>query len=281
MTSKPLQPLHQFAAILVGVRGLLLVVTDSQAAAQVEITDADALDPETAHQVLEALQGLHEGGHPGDLGADVAGHPQHLQMRQLHGPAVVIQGPLDIDAELILLESGGDIGMGAGVDVRIDPKGHRGLLLDETGDAVDLLQLLGGFHIEQQDAGLQGRPDLLGALAHPGIDDAPRFHPGRQGPAQFPAGDDVRPASQAGQQAQDGQVGVGLHREADDMGEAPEGGREHPEVVSQGGGAVKIKRGSHPGGDQAHRDVFTVEFAGLVVEVVHRSLSAQLSAINT
>ena len=150
-------------------------------------------------------------------------------------------------------------------------KGHRGLLLKAAGDAVDLLQLLGGLHVEQQDTGLQGRPDLLGALAHPGIDDLARVHPGRQGPVEFPPGDDVRPASQAGQQAQDGQVGVGFHREADDMGKALEGGFEHPEVVAQGGGAVKIKGRAYPGGDAAHRDVFTVEFSCMVVGMVHRS----------
>ena len=111
-------------------------------------------------------------------------------------------------------------------------------MLQAAGDPVDLLHLLGGFQVEGQDAGLQGRPDFVGPFAHPGVDDLSRVHPGRQGPVEFAPGDDVRPGPQPGEEPQDGQVGVGLHREADEMGKAVERGLEDPEVVLQGGGAV-------------------------------------------
>ena len=101
---------------------------------------------------------------------------------------------------------------------------------------------------------------------------------------EFPAGDDVGPAAQAGQQAQDSQVGVGLHRETDDMRKTPEGGLEDPVVVPQGGGAIQIKRRPHLLGDFTHRDVFAVEFACLVVEMMHQlkplAVSFQLSAVS-
>ena len=73
----------------------------------------------------------------------MAGHPHHVEVRQVPSPAIVLQGLLDIDAELVLLEPGGDVGMGLGVDVRVDPQGHPGLKLQAPGDAVDLLQFLG------------------------------------------------------------------------------------------------------------------------------------------
>ncbi len=229
----------------------------------------DVQGPEAVDQLFEALQGVHKGRHLGDLGADVAGHPHHLEMGQVPGPAIVNQGLLDVDAELVLLEPGGDVGMGLGVDVRVDAQGHPGLELEAAGDAVDLLQLLGGLQVEQQDARLEGRLDLLGLFAHPGIDDFGRVHPGRQGPVEFAAGDDVGPGAQPGEEPQDGQVGVGLHREADDMGKVGKGGVEDPEVMGQGAGAVKVKGGAHRRGDFTHRHVFAVEFTGLVVEVMH------------
>ena len=118
-------------------------------------------------------------------------------------------------------------------------------------------------------SGLEGRLDLLRLLAHPGVDDFARVHPGLQGPVEFAPGDDVRPGAQPGEQPQNGQVGVGFHRKADDMGKVREGGVEDPEVMGQGGGAVKVKRGAHRCGDLAHRHVFTVKFACLVMEMMH------------
>ena len=53
------------------------------------------------------------------------------------------------------------------------------------------------------------------------------------------------------------------------MGKLVERGVEDPVVMRQGGGAVKIKRRAHLRGDLSHRDVFTVEFACLVIEVMH------------
>ena len=61
--------------------------------------------------------------------------------------------------------------MGLGVDVRIDSQGHPGLQFQAAGDAVDLLQLLGGLQVKQQDVRLEGRLDLRGLFAHPGVDD--------------------------------------------------------------------------------------------------------------
>ena len=243
-----------------GCGGASSLILNPQAAAQVQVADLDAQAPQPVDQLLQFLQGVHEGRHLGDLGADVAGHPHHFEMRQVPGPAIVIQGLLDVDAELVLLEPGGDVGMGLGVDVRIDPQGHPGLYLQAPGDAVDLLQLLGGLQVEQQDVRLEGRLDLLGLFAHPGIDDLGRVHPGRQRPVEFAAGDDVGPGPQPGEEPQNRQVGVGLHREADDMGKVGERGVEDLEMMGQGAGAVKIKRRAHLLGDLLHRHVFAVEF---------------------
>ena len=261
MHLQALEVFQEFLAILVRVGRRLVVILNPQAAAQVQVADRDAQGPQPVDQLFQPFQGVHKGRHLGDLGADVAGHPHHLEMRQVPGPAIVMQGLLDVDPELVLLEPGGNVGMGLGVDVRIDPQGHPGLHLQPAGDAVDLLQFLGGLQVEQQDVRLEGRLDLLGLFAHPGIDDFRRVHPGRQRPVEFAAGDDVGPGAQPAEQPQNRQVGVGLHCEADDMGELGEGGVEDPVVMGQGPGAIQIKRRTHLPGDFSHRYVFAAEFA--------------------
>ena len=199
----------------------------------------------------------------------MAGHPHHFEVRQFLGPAIILHGLLDVDAELVLFQPRGDVGMGLGIDVRIDSQGYPGLELQAAGDAVDLLQLLGGLQVEQQDVGLEGRFDLLRLLAHPGVDDFARVHAGLPGPIQFTPGDDVRPGSQPGKEPQNGQVGIGLHREADDMGKLRERGVKDLEVLGQGRGAVYVKRRAHRLGNVAHRHVFAEEFTCLVIEVMH------------
>jgi len=151
--------------------------------------------------------------------------------------------------------------MGLGVDVRIDSQGHPGLHLQPAGDAVDLLQFLGGLQVKQQDIRLESRLDLFGLFAHPGIDDLRRVHSSRQRPVEFAAGDDVRPGPQPAEQPQNRQVGVGLCRETDDMGKLGEGGIEDPVVMGQGSGAIQIKRRAHLLGDFSYRHVFAAEFA--------------------
>ena len=260
MHLRPLRCSQELLPVLVRVRRRLVVILNPQAAAQVQVADLDVQGPQPVDQLFELFQGVHKGRHLGDLGADVAGHPHHLEMRQIPSPAIVSHGLLDVDAELVLLEPGGDVGMGLGVDVRIDPQGHPGLELKASGDAVDLLQFLGRLQVEQQDVRLEGRLDLLGLFAHPGIDDLPRVHPGRQRPVEFAAGDDVGPGAQPAEQPQNRQVGVGFHREADDMGKVGERSVEDLEMMRQCAGAIQIKRRAHLRGDFSYWHVFAVEF---------------------
>ena len=53
------------------------------------------------------------------------------------------------------------------------------------------------------------------------------------------------------------------------MGKLGEGGVEDPVVMGQGAGAIQVKRRAHLRGDFAYGHVFAVEFARLVMEVMH------------
>jgi len=51
--------------------------------------------------------------------------------------------------------------MSFGIDIRVDTNGDRGLFTDSACHVIDDLKLLGRFHIEQEDTGLQSIFDLI------------------------------------------------------------------------------------------------------------------------
>ena len=109
------------------------------------------------HQVEQAVQRVEVGLHLRDLRADVAIDAHHLQARQRRGAAVAGQRLVVGDAELVVLQAGGDVGVGAGVDVGIDAQAdprraaHGQRLLRQQ------LQLALAFDVEAAHAGLQAR----------------------------------------------------------------------------------------------------------------------------
>ena len=118
--SKP-QPAHQ----LVGRWRRLALVLDAQAAAEVEVFDGDALGLDRLDQIEQPLQRVQVGFDLRDLRADVAIDADHAQPRQRGGAAVGGQRLVVGDAELVVLQPGGDVGVGAGIDVGVDAQAHR------------------------------------------------------------------------------------------------------------------------------------------------------------
>ena len=85
------------------------------------MANQDAAFGEAVDQRQEAVEGIEEGRQRSELGADVAVHAEDFQVRQLGGAGIDRLGVGDVDAELVFLETGGNVGVGAGVDVGIDP----------------------------------------------------------------------------------------------------------------------------------------------------------------
>ena len=100
-------------------------------------------------------------------------------------------GGVDVDAELVLAQAGGDVGMGAGVYVRIDADRYRGHDAQGGGDPFQAYQLGLRLQIKAADADLQGAAHFVGALADAGEDDPGRVTSRRQHPLQLTDGDDV------------------------------------------------------------------------------------------
>ena len=92
----------------------------------------------------------------------------HLQMGQGGGLFVQGQGVLDGNTELGGLQARGDVGVGLGVHVRVDPQADGCLLAQAAGHQIEALQFGGRFHVEAEDAGVQGLLHLGFSLADPG-----------------------------------------------------------------------------------------------------------------
>ncbi len=102
----------------------LLIIGDPQTAAEIEIADRDPLFPKPPDQILQPPEGVDEGRDLRHLRTDMAAHPLDVQMRERCRTPVGNEGGLDVDPEFVLLETGGDMGMGLGIDIRVDPKGN-------------------------------------------------------------------------------------------------------------------------------------------------------------
>ena len=107
-----------------GGRGLV-AIADAEAAADVDVRRSHALRAQPVRQLERAFQRRDEGRELGDLRADMAADAGNRQVRQRAGAAVERQRVLVGHAELAFLEAGGDVGMGARVDVGIDAQADR------------------------------------------------------------------------------------------------------------------------------------------------------------
>ncbi len=111
--------------------------------------------------------------------------------------------------------------------------------------------------------------DLFFRLAHPGEDDLARVAAGLQRAEQLALADDVDAAAQSREGAEDRQIGIALHRVADQVRNPGEGFVEDLEVPRQGRVRVDVDRRADRLGDLGDGDLFGVEDVFLVLEVVH------------
>ena len=123
----------------------------------------------------------------------------------------------DGDAELVQGPPRGDVLVGFGVHVRVDPQGYAGPLAVPGGEPVEVLELRSRLDVEEQYALAQPRHELPLRLADPGEDYLLRVEPGAHRPVELADGDDVGPRPEGGQSAQNGEVPVRLDRVADQV----------------------------------------------------------------
>ena len=141
-----------------------------------------------------------------DLGADVDGDACGVEPFGFGGLAVDGAGDLDVDAEFVLAEAGGDVGVGFGEDVRVDAKGEAGSLAESFGAGGEEVKFGLGLDVEEEDVGLECGVDLPYLFAYSGEDDFLERGLVRFADSfEFAAGDDVKACALFGEEAENRQ----------------------------------------------------------------------------
>ena len=126
----------QRGGILLRMGWILVAVVDAQTTTDIQVMDVDAFGRQTVNQGQQTIHRLEEGLELGQLGADVAVDADDVDIRQGGGSVVQGNGALNRHTELILLEAGGDVGVGTGIDIRVDPYRDARHLAHVTRDCV-------------------------------------------------------------------------------------------------------------------------------------------------
>ena len=178
-------------------------------------------------------------------------------------------GPCPLDTEFVLGFSGGDLVVGQGVDAGVDADGDGGADALVCGHLPEKLQFGFRFHVDLKNPGVQRRRQFLAGLADAGKDDARSRNARRQGALEFATGNHVGAGAEPGEDANDGDVGIGFNRIANGCIDIGEGIGENPVVPLDGGLGITIKRRSRFLGDTDQGDVLGAQPAVPVDEMIH------------
>ncbi len=253
-----------------GLRRGLVAIGDAEPAAQVEVMQGDAIRGELIHQVEQPIHGIDIRRDFGDLRADVEidaddVHMGALRRRLVQGARVGIG-----DAELVAFETGRDVGMRLGIDIRIDADRNRRALAQTRGHGVDAAEFIRRLDVEAQDARLQRLLDLGLGLADAREHDLARIAACGEHAREFAARHDVEAGTRLGERAQHAQIAVRLHGVTDQrsasLQPASVGGKRLQDRVAR----IDIGRRAVTCGDLGQRKAFGVQDAVVQSERVHR-----------
>ena len=187
-----------------------IVVVDAQASADVKGTDTDAFTAQGVGEGVDAMAERLEGSESGNLASDMEMKTDEANTFQRLCPTNDGKHRLGGNAELVLVESRGNLLVGVGIDVGIDAKGHRGHLAHLKGDGVDYIKFLYTFDIEGCDAALKGCTDFPVALAYSSKDDIRRPETLFYGTGNFAPAHAISTKTGGRNPAEDGGSGAGL-----------------------------------------------------------------------
>ena len=201
--------------------------------------------------------------------------PDDPNVVQTGGALVYLQGLLDSQSKLVFAQPGGYVRMGHRIHVGIDPHRHRRHVAELTGDPVQHFQFRRGFQVKAMDAQLQRAGHLCRLFADPGKNNVGRVATGGDDAIQFTAGDDVETRTQPGQHIEHGQVGVRLHRVADQV----IGASERLLILDKGGfqcrPRIDVTGCAMRGSNGADGDIFGIQAALTIRERSHGFTSCQ------
>ncbi len=187
------------------------VIGNAEAAAEVDMRDGVAVGAQRLH---EFRQDAERGFHPaqiGDLAADMHVGAGDLDPRQFGRVGIDRTGAGDRNAELVLGFAGGDLGVGAGIDIGVDPHRDPRRLAGFGRQPRQQIELRFGFDIDAENAGLERRAQFGLGLADAREQDLLRRDAGGQRALQFAARHHVGAGTELGQRPEHRLVGIRLH----------------------------------------------------------------------
>ena len=114
------------------------------------MVNGNAVGSQVVDQLDQLVDGFQQWCIVEQLRADVAIDSGDIDVGQAGADAVGRQCVFKCDAELVLFQTGGNIGMGLGVHVRIDSQRHPCSLAHVGRDGIEAMQLWNGFDVEAQ-----------------------------------------------------------------------------------------------------------------------------------
>ena len=133
-------------------RRIVVAIGDAETAAEIDMVDDMAVGAQGPHEIGEQRESVVERLKIDDLRADMHVDAGDRDAGKRPGPRIDLASRGDRHAELVLRLAGGDLGVRAGVDVRIDANGDRGDRPLRDGDRRERLQFGLGLDVEAQDA---------------------------------------------------------------------------------------------------------------------------------
>src|SRR5207253_10640915 len=234
------------------------IVGNSQAAAEVEILQSDSVGFQFKNELAQTHESFFEGSHFGDLRPEMALHTDDINIRELLCASIKLSRFGKTDTEFVLLHARRNVGMRAGIDIRIRADGNAGAHAGVLGDVVNQLQLGTRFDVEKENPGIESVADFLWSFADAGEDDFVRRTAGFQDAKQFAAGNDVESGAPLRKSPQKVYVRIRFDGVTNQVRYGSESFVEHADVPLQGFLAVDIDGGANISGDLIERNLFAV-----------------------
>ncbi len=242
----------------------LVAVSHAESSADVDMFERDAFGFQHPDQFQHAIERVAERRELGDLRADVHVDACDLQRVAARGQPIQLSCGAKRHTELVVLQSGRDVGMGLRINIGVDPDGDGRALSHLPGDRLDAPQLRCRLDVEAQDLRRQRLADLGARFADTGKHHLARISTGCDHTRQFAPGHDVEAGTEPGQYPKHGEVRIGLERVADQRIAT---GASVPELlvgVFDRRARVDVARRAHGLCDPRERDAFCGQLAGCV-----------------
>ena len=145
-------------------------IVNAEATSHVDMFYADAVVIKYILKFVDTIAECLEVTHVEYLGADMEVESDELYILQLLGFGDDCQHIVHIDAELVLCQTRGNVGVGMGTDIGIQTEGDAGHLSLSGCQLIDNLEFWDALYIEAEDIVVDTQIDLPVALSHAGKD---------------------------------------------------------------------------------------------------------------